>query len=269
PRRLARAAGKPWKVFRTGLDEQDLKRAAAAQGVRSCLVQETRKGRGRSFAALVRRHLGRGLPGILLVDDFAHWVAVVGWAEGRFLIMDPLSKHAFNRWSVTTFLRDGWNRTWDEDDEDEDEEDEDEREGEPSQYFALLLERRDGKPPCLRVTEEYARLCETGSVLTDREFVADLREIVARAARGRGRRGGRDGEPLADLLARHEKTILRSVNHWSRTRQTTAADRRRLYRDYLTMAAASGIRVPPGSDEVEIVVQVTANLSTYAWVGRL
>jgi len=111
-RQLARAAGRPMRVFAHGIDEQGLRRAAGAYGVVSelLLVGERRQGRG--FATRLRRHLAAGNPAIMLVGHFEHWVAVIGYLKHRrrFIIVDPKDKSSvFRLWSEQTMIRRGWN----------------------------------------------------------------------------------------------------------------------------------------------------------------
>ncbi|HQP43615.1 MAG TPA: C39 family peptidase, partial [Thermoanaerobaculales bacterium] len=134
-RELARAAGRPMRVFAHGMDERGLRRAAGAYGVVSefLLVEERRQ--GRSFATRLRRHLSAGNPAIMLVGDFEHWVAVIGYLKRRrrFIIVDPKDESSvFRLWSEQTLIRRGWNVNGGA------------ASGEPDQFFATLLSRADG-----------------------------------------------------------------------------------------------------------------------------
>lgn len=256
-RRIARAAGRPWSIYAHGLDEHSLRRAARAFGVSVQFLKRARQESGGSFVAALRRHLGRGLPAILLIDDFAHWVALVGYSEStrRFVVMDPNdTERAFSYWNDTTLTRRAWNV--------------DPKTGEPPQYFALLTRRRDGNRPRWHVSDEFLALCATGSEETAEEMALTLKEMVHRAAT---RKRTASTRPLAELIRRREKALLTAIDHWAMYQRQGfhAGDLQRLLRDYRTVAHAARLRTPSGLDETHLVAQLTAVLTTFAWNERL
>lgn len=258
---VARASGLSWwQRYKRGQDERDIRRAASNYRVDCQFVPEWRKHGGEQFSDRLRQHLVRGLPAILLVKDFEHWVALIGHVAetDTFIVNDPnLRQPLFSRWSEKGLLINAWNEA------DEDVHDE------PSQYFAILFNRKDGKGPRWRITDEFLKLCETGSGETAVSMTQDLREIAKRACHGRPPIRG--GEPLADVLARHEEAIVGSAYHWVGGRhRITMADVRRQFRDYRVIADAAGLRIRKRADTAAIVAQLTSLMTTFIWKeGRL
>jgi|GEM_PF-763747 hypothetical protein len=257
-RQLAAAAGKPVSIFIHGVDERGLRRAARQFGVRSEFVLIDDRSRGKEFARRLRAHLRQGNPAILLSNDFEHWVAVIGYLskQRKFIIVDPKEKRAvFSRWSEATLLRRGWNEAKGPDSY------------EPSQYFAILLSRKDGQPPKWKISEAWLRLCERGSVDTAENMANDLAEIAALASPST--ENIEEGPYLAEFLEKHEETILGSIIHWAGGNgDRTRSDLRTFYRDYTTVASSSGIRIAPNADTTLLVAQITAILSAYWWGAR-
>ncbi|MDD5310123.1 MAG: C39 family peptidase, partial [Deltaproteobacteria bacterium] len=244
-RALAWAAGKPFLAYKTGLDEQDLKKAAAEYGVKCEYLQEKNKGKGQAFVKRLAAHLSAGLPGLLLIDDADHWVAAIGRAaKDRFIVFDPNDdEHAFNRWNERTLLQNAWNETDDEDEEDE--------------YFAILTSRKDGKPARWNTTEAFLRLCEKGSEESAEGMANDLVEMVRRA----GRQGGNEIVPLAEILEEERKIIVDSVWHWTASDVVSRAEIDEQYVDYTVIANAAGLHVPKDIDRSALVAQMTTILA--------
>jgi len=188
-RQLAKASGRPMRVFAHGIDEQGLRRAAGTYGVVSEFLLAEERRQGRTFATRLRRHLTAGNPAIMLVGHFEHWVAVIGYLKRRhrFIIVDPKDKSSvFRLWSEQTLIRRGWNvnaapAT-----------------GEPDQFFAILLARADGGPPRWQVSEAWLRLCERGSDATAEGMANDLAEVARLASPGD--HAITDGPYLAELI---------------------------------------------------------------------
>jgi hypothetical protein len=80
-RRLGRLAG----TTPAGTDEVQLARAAAAVGCNLPLVRATTPEDARRA---LMSHLTRGLPALLCVDQWDHWVAIVGGDGDRFALLD-------------------------------------------------------------------------------------------------------------------------------------------------------------------------------------
>lgn len=257
-RQLAAAAGRPVSAFIHGVDEVGLRRAARTFGVTSEFVLSNEHSKGKDFASRLRVHLRQGNPAILLSKDFEHWVAAIGYLamQRKFIIVDPKEKHAvFFRWSEARLLQNAWNVA--------------SEPGlcEPSQYFAILLSRRDGQPPKWKITESWLRLCERGSADTAEGMANDLAEIAALSSPDD--RDVEQGLYLAEFLEENEELILDGITHWaSGNGDRTRGDLRTLYRDYTTVASSSGIRLAPDADRVSLVAQLTAILSSYWWGAR-
>ncbi len=258
-RQLAAAAGKPVSIFAQGVDERELRRAARAFGVRSEFLFSNDRNDGKVFARQLRAHLRKGNPAILLSRDFEHWVALIGYLskQRKFIVVDPKEKAVFFRRSEARLLHMAWN-TGDQADSDA---------GEPDQYFAILLSRRDGQPPKWRLSESWLRLCERGSADTAEGMANDLAEIAAKASPDE--RQIEEGPNLAEFLESNEELIIGSITHWADgDGQRTRGDLRTFYRDYTTIARASGIRISPEADMTLLVAQLTTILCSYWWGGE-
>ncbi len=258
-RQLAAAAGRPVSVFSHGVDEQGLRRAARVFGVDSEFVMESDKEMGRTFARRLRKHLLRGNPAIMLCRHFEHWVAVIGFMprSRTFIIVDPKEKNAvFFRWSEQKLLRHAWNAA-----------ESDEQRFEPDQYFAILLSRRDGETPRWRISEAWLRLCERGSADTAEGMAGDLTEIAMLASPEAWL--VEEGPFLAEILEAYEECIIDSITHWATgDARVTRTDLRTFYRDYMTVASSTGIRIAPETDRVALVAQITVLLCSYWWGAR-
>ncbi|MBI5548037.1 MAG: C39 family peptidase [Deltaproteobacteria bacterium] len=257
-REIARAVGRPQRVYSEGMDERDIRRGARKFGVRTEFLSRLERGKGPGFARRLKGHLRQGLPAILLVQDFSHWVAVIGRLEEReqFIIMDPDDRHrAFSRWSEHTLLREAWNGH--------------PHGYEPDQYFAILTSRKDGRPPRWRITESFLRLVDAGSEQTSDEMLNDLIEMARRARADQA--DDEQGPSLNEVLEEHERVVIGSVEHWAafNRRSVKPAALRSLYRDYTVIASAAGLRLPRAADTAAIVAQMATVLTTYAWLGKL
>jgi hypothetical protein len=257
-RQLAAAAGKPVSVFADGIDERGLRRAARAFGVKSEFLLHPERYEGKQFARRLRKHLRQGNPAILLTRHFEHWVAAIGYLpqQRKFIIVDPKEKRAvFFRWSEVKLLRNAWNTIEELDSH------------EPSQYFAILLKRRDGESAKWKISEAWLHLCERGSADTAEGMANDLAEIAALT--GPDDESMDEGPYLAEFLEEKEELILGSITHWaSGNGDRTRTDLRAFYRDYTTIASSAGIRISPSADEGALVAQLTAILCSYWWGAR-
>jgi hypothetical protein len=240
------------------VDERGLRRAARVCGVTSEFVLYDDRNRGKEFARRLRLHLRQGNPAILLSRDFEHWVAAIGYLtrQRKYIIVDPKEQHAiFFRWSETRLIRSAWNVARGRDSY------------EPSQYFAILLSRRDGEAPKWRVSESWLRLCERGSADTAEGMANDLAEMAVLASPDE--RQIEEGPYLAEFLESNEELIIGSITHWAGGNgERTPGDLRTFYRDYTTVASSSGIRIASDSDTTLLVSQLTALLCSYWWGGR-
>ena len=118
PRELAADAGKKYLVYFEGLDENDLKRAARANGVQGRFVCEYTEGGFRRFKSSLDAHLKSGNNAILLVWDFSHWVSVLGKLNGKYVVMDPNDDtSSFTSWTDKQLRANAWNGEGDEEKE--------------------------------------------------------------------------------------------------------------------------------------------------------
>ncbi len=258
---VARASGLSyWKRYKRGQDETDIRRAAASYRTECQFLEGFRKSKGAAFADRLRQHLIKGFPAILLVKDFEHWVALIGYLEetDTFIVNDPnLRQPIFSRWSEKGLLNNSWNEA------------DPVRHDEPSQHFAILLNRKDHKGPRWKISDDFLKLCETGSGETAAGMTRDLVEIVKRACGGRY--PVRGGEKLSQVLDRYEETIVRNAFHWVGGRhRISVGDVHRQFRDYRIIADAAGLRIRRNADVAAIVAQLTSLMTTFIWKeGRL
>ena len=251
-REIARAAGKPFAIYDAGLDEHEIKKAAVAFGARCTFLLETDRRQGPSFAEKLRSHLRRGLPAVVVVWDFAHWVSCLCYLDDKdkFVVMDPTDNDAaFRRRSERKFLAEAWNNS----DDDE----------EPSQFFAILVERADGRPAKWKVSRAYLDLCAKGSANTADQMAKDLREVARRAG------GSGDDVPLESVLEQHREGIVDAVDYWTAQTKIKKAELRELLEDFEVVAAAAGLRIPSDANHAAVVAQMTTIVATYAWMGEL
>jgi hypothetical protein len=254
-RQLAKAAGRPVRVFVHGVDERGLRRAAEAYGVTSEFLTLGDRHRGREFATRLRRHLASGSPAIMLARNFEHWVAVIGYLRQshKFIVIDPKGeKSVFRRWSEQTLIRSGWNTASAPESVEHD------------QFFAILLSHQDGRPARWRMSEAWLRLCERGSDDTAEGMANDLAEVALLASPSE--QAIADGPYLAELIEEYEERILESITHWAQGNGVRdRGDLRGFYRDYQVVASSTGIRLAKGCDRVYLVAQLTALLCSYWW----
>lgn len=81
-REIARIAGTTW---RGGTDEEKMRRAARAFGCEMGIVRRHDAERARRALG---RFLRRGLPVLLCVHEWGHWIAVVKEERGRYVVVD-------------------------------------------------------------------------------------------------------------------------------------------------------------------------------------
>ena len=253
-RELARAAGQPIKTFFAGMEPPKIRLAAAAYKVGATFLEVRNKAHGPQFAARLKRHLQRGLPAMVLVWDFEHWVAVVGHLDGKFVVADPDDNaEQFRRWTERKLLNECWNDDGEDDPDD------------PPQYYAILLKRRDCKPARWKLTDDWVKLCERGNEQDLTAMAADLQDIAGRAG---GFFTGRDGVTLASVLRCHESMITEQVAHWVGD-AVTQGQLRGLFRDYLITADAMQLQVPRRVNHAILVAQMATILTVWACLDDL
>ncbi len=258
-RELAKAAGSPSKIYMDGVDENKIKRAACAYGVKTSFLSVSKKHGSEIFFSKLLKHLEKGLPAILCVWDFSHWIAVIGYLKekDKFIIVDPRNKNSiYNLYSKNYLSKVAWN-----------EPDEKDRSGEPPQYFSILLSRKDRKAPKWKITESWLRLCEKGSDDTADNMANDLLEIAQRASPV-GRKPAK-GFYMTQILDQYEDLTIDTVSHWVGSSVVSKNDLRAFYEDYKVVAASTAIRLPKNADNMALISQITTLLTIYACHGRI
>jgi hypothetical protein len=251
-RRVAHATGKSVaSILHDGLDEHDIARAARRLGVRTQFVGGKGKTDASYFESVLRSHMhNQHSPALLLVQDAAHWIAVLSHdATGdRYVIMDPNDdERSFSFWSPATLRKLGWNNH--------------ETEG---GFFAILVNRADNRPPLWRLTRAFLRLCERGSAESALEMVATIREVGKRS-------GGHSAHKvaMADLIKKHEDILVKNCAHWSNGEHSTVRELREVCRDYQTVAEAASVQLPEDADLLSFIAQMSSLLATFAEYGEL
>jgi hypothetical protein len=255
-RDVAWAAGKPYRVFREGMNERELSRAGRRYGALSGTAMSKTKTDGERFCRAVREHVEQRGPAVLLVLDYQHWISVVGYlpAKRQFVIYDPSDDEPFVRWGHERFIREAWNRS-----------------GNPRCppiYYALLLRRKDGQPPLWRITEDWIRIHNRGSDCTAATIATDLETLVSRAKTNHPTRCTND--TLACVMEECRDSVLDSITTWSEgSGDYSVKDLRELYSDYMVCAEACSFKFPARSDKAAVVAGLTALFSAYWWGGEM
>jgi hypothetical protein len=193
---LARDAGTHWW---TGTDEIGLARAARRQ---DCLLPMQRKRRGESARKELVSCLKKRLPVLLCVDDWGHWITVVGHEKNSFVIIDSLLEPVVHVLS----WRELWKR-WRYFDVDYDEDDP------PELYEMYPLTPRFR--PEIRANFSVARIRylrrkENHGLARDwNVYLSDLLEICRPPHARRLRKIS-----MAELLRRNQKLIVSRVLYW-------------------------------------------------------
>jgi len=79
---IAKKAGSNWWY---GTDEIGLAKAAKHY---NCRMKYFRRETGKDAIKALTQNLRKGYPCILSVDDWGHWVTVVNWQQGKFIVID-------------------------------------------------------------------------------------------------------------------------------------------------------------------------------------
>jgi len=241
-----------WQRKRGGCDELALKRAAAAFGVKSKFVIFNKKNKGKDFISKLLEHLYNGYPAILCVDDFSHWIALLGYSgeEKKFIINDPRDKKIlFGKYNDNSLKIRCWNV--------------DSKDKTNKEYFAILLSPKDNHPPRWTLTDDFIKLCLKGSAEQAKSLMTDLIEVTNRAKLTSSKT--KKYTPLSDILKLDEDIIVDNVNYWSNSKDMDKRDLRELYKDFIIVSDAANICIPKKFDSVSIVTQMTAILCAAIW----
>jgi hypothetical protein len=83
-REIAKKAGSNWW---NGTDEIGLAKAAKRY---DCKMKYFRRETGPDGIKVLIQHLKKGYPCVLSVDNWEHWLTVVNWQQGKFIVIDSL-----------------------------------------------------------------------------------------------------------------------------------------------------------------------------------
>jgi len=248
---IAEATGLSWwQRKHSGCDELSLKRAAKTFGVYSEFLRISNKRKGNIFIDELKKRLASGLPAILCVDNFKHWIALLGYnaEEDKFIINDPNDKVIFSKYRPNTLKKRCWN--------------EDENSGE-KEYFAIVLSNKDYSEPQWRLTEDFIKLCNKGSVQSATTIMNDLFEIAERAHLVYPHPF--ETIKLSVILHRCEETIVDNVHYWSKSDGLDKRQLREIYRDFTIVADAANISVSKNFDIASVTAQMTTILCAALW----
>jgi len=95
---IARKAGSSWWY---GTDEIGLSKAAKHY---DCRLKYFRREIGDDAIKVLIQHLKRGFPCILSVDNWGHWLTVINWQQGKFILIDSSKPKVINIYSAKQLL---------------------------------------------------------------------------------------------------------------------------------------------------------------------
>lgn len=95
---IARKAGSSWWY---GTDEIGLSKAAKHY---DCRLKYFRREIGDDAIKVLIQHLKRGFPCILSVDNWGHWLTVINWQQGKFILIDSSKPKVINIYSTKQLL---------------------------------------------------------------------------------------------------------------------------------------------------------------------
>ncbi len=252
---IARVAHPHWWA---GTDEVKLARAARHFDCDLPLVR--REDPERAFGTLVR-YVAQGLPVILCVDDWGHWVTVVRYQNERFVVIDSKDEPVLQVMSWRE-LRNRWKYTeWEEYD--------DERDAHPTYYDLHPVKPRYRVPVKAHFSVERAqhlRRPENADLATYwDEYLADLMEIC----RPRRYRGS-SALSMGEFLRRNQELLVSRVRFWHGEIERTAITR--VLRNFRFVAETYGLVIPSrGSRQalIDMVVLITLWAAAKGGVGSM
>jgi len=239
-----------WQRKISGCDELSLKRAADAFNVNSDFLRYSLKSKGGAFVRELKKNLAVGNPAVLCVDNFAHWIALLGYneSEDKFIINDPNEDNIFGKYKPSTLKK----RCWNEDEKNND-----------TEYFAIIVSSKDYNDTQWTLTEDFIKLCNKGSAQSAIAIMNDLFEIAERAHLTYPH--PIETIKLSVVLNKYEDVIVDNVNHWSKSKDLDKRELRELYRDFTIIAEAANITLAKNFDSVSIVSQMSAILCAALW----
>lgn len=96
---IAKRAGSTWWF---GTDEIGLSRAAKYY---DCRLKYFRRETGKDAIKVLIQHLKKGYPCILSVDNWEHWLTVINWQQGKFILIDSIKNRVINIYTTRQLTR--------------------------------------------------------------------------------------------------------------------------------------------------------------------
>lgn len=236
------------RTTRGGTDERMLSRAAKA--VKTKLVEFRRSNDEAAYRAL-KKNLEKGLPCLICINQWGHWVTIVGFneREQRFVVLDsekdpvvrlPSWTELKRRWAYVEYLKSG----------------------ERKEYYDLYVVK-----PLFRVSTKanfslsrarYLRRTSNASLAKYfDEYVTDMLNIARpRSTRSTGRHIS-----MAEFLRRHRKMLVETVSFWHGT--ITVAQINRVLTNMQYVAETYGLVVREDEEKMTIA-SFAALLMTWA-----
>ena len=241
---VSRIAGAHWWA---GADEIKLGRAASAY---ACELQMIRRKNAQRAKRELTATLRKGIPSLLCVDRWSHWVTAVGVERDKFILID--SRHApvicIEAWNT---LRKRWGFSF------ADPEDPTERETLYDVHPVIPKFRIRTKAHFSLKRARYLRRPENRAFATHwDEYFTDLSRICTpRTPRSE------KVFPLGELLRRHGAMIESQIVFWHGTVKQEQVDR--ILRNYKFIADTYDLVVRE-DEEKRAIAAITANLALWA-----
>jgi hypothetical protein len=234
-----------------GTDEVKLARAARHFDCDLPLIRRTDAERA---CGSLTRFADQSLPVLLCVDDWGHWITVVGHENGRFVVLDSRKEPVLKVIPWPT-LRDRWMYL----DYEEDEED-------PPALFDLLpVKPRFRVPIKARFSVERAQFLrrpENAHLARHwDEYLGDLMEIC----RPRSSSRSADVMSMGEFLRRHQDLLIRRVRYWHGDIEKEHLVR--LFRNFRFVAETYGLIIPASATR-RALVDMAMLLALWAAAAR-
>jgi hypothetical protein len=237
---------------REGLGEDGILAVARKVGMTAECLRVKPGGDPAPFANKLKKHLRTGNPVVLCVEEFLHWVAVIGYSEEQehFFVMNPedydepytvCSEKKLLNWAVAK-----------EDNEDS--------------LLAIPVARKDGRSPRWRATPAFLKVCREGAELNASDLAEELEEMLTRASPDDP---GDEGVPLHTYLAEIENIVVDSADHWTGDdAEATKKEMRDFYKAYIAVAEARGLKLPARLGRAHLIAQMSVSLTLLAAWGE-
>ena len=255
PRDIVTSGGaRPWQVVLGGFGEAQIIAAIRALGATAHIVWAHKKGKKagkpatcETFVDTVMGHVLQGNTAVVCIEDFSHWVAVVGTLDGDLVVMDPVKDKAFYVWDRKKLEKQTHAKGDDAGDT----------------HLAVLVKRPDGPSP-FRLTPEMIALGNADGMSSGKrlERLADItHRILSRAGVKSDRATMTEWPSLRDWLANHEEHILEPSEDVFKSdiRECSKADVRRRFRSFLRFASVLPVRIPA---DANVQASLTASFTT-------